>query len=64
MTAVGFGNRFTDPNMGATGDVIPDERLKEVYAVQFSLLRAMIEDKPAGGPGPGSGTHPDGDAPR
>jgi hypothetical protein len=49
VTVVGFGSRFADANMGATGDVIPDEGLKAVYAVQFALLRSMIEDKPADG---------------
>jgi hypothetical protein len=54
---VGFGNRFTDPNMGVTGDVVPDEGLKAVYAVQFSLLRAMIDDKPADAPRSDGGSH-------
>ena len=62
MTVVGFGNRFTDPNMGVTGDVVPDEGLKAVYKVQFWLLRAMIDDKPADPPRPDGDTHPDREA--
>jgi hypothetical protein len=46
VTVVGFGSRFTDPNMGVTGDVVPDGELKAVYAVQFGLLRIIIEGKP------------------
>jgi hypothetical protein len=52
VTVIGFGSRFSDPNMGAIGDVIPDEALKAVYAVQFSMLREMIENKPTGATGP------------
>ena len=44
VTVIGFGARFTDPNMGGTGDVVPDEGLKAVFAVQFSLLQAIIND--------------------
>ncbi len=58
VTVVGFGNRFSDPNMGAIGDVIPDEALKAVYAVQFSMLGAMIENKPIGAAGRDGGAGP------
>jgi hypothetical protein len=43
VTAIGFGDRFSDAHMGVTGDVVPDETLRQVYELQFSLLRAMIE---------------------
>ena len=43
VTVIGFGVRFNDLNMGVTGDVVPDERLREVYEVEFRLLRSLIE---------------------
>ncbi len=44
VTVIGFGSRFTDANMGVTGDVVPDEELKRVYGVEFALLRGIIEE--------------------
>ena len=43
VTAVGFGVRFNDLNMGVTGDVVPDEKLREVYEVEYRLLRSLVE---------------------
>jgi hypothetical protein len=43
VTALGYGVRFNDLNMGVTGDVVPDERLREVYEVEYRLLRSLIE---------------------
>jgi hypothetical protein len=44
VTVVGFGSRFTDVNMGVTGDVVPDDELKQVYGIEFGLLRGIIEN--------------------
>ena len=46
VIAIGFGERFTDPKMGVTGDIIPGPELLEVYDVQFSMLRAIIDGTP------------------
>jgi hypothetical protein len=46
VTVLGFGSRFDDTNMGVTGDVEPNDDQKKVYAVEFSLLRAIVEGKP------------------
>jgi hypothetical protein len=43
VTAIGFGVRFNDLNMGVTGDVVPDQKLREVYEVQYRLFRSLIE---------------------
>ncbi len=43
VTAIGFGNRFCDLNMGVTGDVVPDQKLRQVFECQFRLLRQIIE---------------------
>jgi hypothetical protein len=42
ITAVGFGSRFTDTNMGVTGDVIPGKDLRAVYDVQYGMLRHLL----------------------
>jgi hypothetical protein len=42
VVALGFGSRFTDRQMGVTGDVEPDEALKQVFDVEYLLLRAII----------------------
>lgn len=68
VTVIGFGARFNNDQMGVTGDVVPGPDLRKVYDVQFSLLRAIVEDRiPAvgtvpgvrrnGPPPPGSGTN-------
>jgi hypothetical protein len=43
VTAVGFGSRFNDSNMGVTGDVVPGDELQNVYGVQYGLLRWIVE---------------------
>ena len=40
---LGFGSRFSDTNMGVTGDIVPKDDMRAVYEVQFSLLRAIME---------------------
>jgi len=42
VTVVGFGSRFTDEQMGFSGDVEPDEQLRQVYELEFRLLRTLI----------------------
>ncbi len=42
VTVVGFGSRFADANMGVTGDVIPDPRLRQVYELQFQILKSVV----------------------
>ena len=67
VTVIGFGTRFNDDQMGVTGDVVPDAKLRKVFDVQFSLLRAIAEDRiptvktgprpSRNGPPAGSGTN-------
>ena len=45
VTVLGFGSRFTDAHMGVTGDVVPDKGLRQVFELEFALLRAIIEDR-------------------
>ena len=42
VTVVGFASRFTDRQMGVTGDVIPDPQLRDVYEIEFSLLKSLL----------------------
>jgi hypothetical protein len=42
VTVIGFASRFTDRQMGVTGDVVPDTQLRDVYELQFSLLRSIL----------------------
>jgi hypothetical protein len=42
VTAVGFGSRFSDANMGVTGDVEPNEELLKVYDGEYGLLRHLM----------------------
>ena len=44
VTVIGFSSRFSDANMGVTGDTIPDAAMRDVYETQFKLFRAIIED--------------------
>lgn len=39
--ALGFGRRFADTAMGITGDVIPNDEVRRVYAFEFALMRAI-----------------------
>jgi len=43
VTVLGFSSRFSDANMGVTGDLVPKDDMRAVYQVQFSLLRAIME---------------------
>jgi hypothetical protein len=45
VVALGFGSRFSDAQMGVTGDVVPDDNLRKVFDLQFALLRAIIQGK-------------------
>jgi len=47
LTVVGFGSRFTDAQMGISGDVEPDERLREVFELEYRLLRNIVGKQPA-----------------
>jgi hypothetical protein len=42
ITALGFGSLFVDSHMGVTGDVVPDAQLRNVYDLEFRLLRQII----------------------
>jgi hypothetical protein len=42
VVAIGFGSRFSDAQMGVTGDVVPEENLRKVFDLQFALLRAIL----------------------
>ncbi len=44
---VGFGTRFSDLNMGVTGDTVPDEQMRKVYDLEFNLLRWIVEGRKA-----------------
>jgi hypothetical protein len=45
VTVVGFAGRFADANMGVTGDTLPDPAMRQVYEYEFSLLKAIVEDR-------------------
>ncbi|MBM4033765.1 MAG: hypothetical protein FJ291_18560 [Planctomycetes bacterium] len=45
VVALGFGSRFSDAQMGVTGDVVPDPELRKVFDLEFALLRAIVEDR-------------------
>ena len=45
VTALGFGARFTDPNMGVTGDTMPDEDLLKTYALDYALMGWLVEGR-------------------
>ncbi|MGQ9662907.1 MAG: hypothetical protein ACUVWX_11320, partial [Kiritimatiellia bacterium] len=42
VAGVGFGARFNDENMGVTTELEPDESLRRVFDLQFSLLRWLV----------------------
>ncbi|MFC1781050.1 DUF4350 domain-containing protein [Planctomycetota bacterium] len=42
VTAIGFGSRFADAYMGVTGDVVPDEQLREVFELEFLILQKIV----------------------
>jgi hypothetical protein len=43
VTVIGFGSLFTDEKMGVTADVEPDEDLRTVFDVHFTLLKIVAE---------------------
>ena len=45
VTVIGFATRFADGHMGVTGDVVPDEQLRNVYELEYALVRAIVADK-------------------
>jgi len=50
VTVVGFGSRFTDAQMGISGDVEPDQSLLQVYELEFRLLRTLVGKQETAGP--------------
>lgn len=46
VTAIGFGAQFADPGMGVTGETIPDAAMRNLYELQFQLLRSILSDAP------------------
>jgi hypothetical protein len=53
VTVIGFGSRFADRQMGVTGDAIPDAPLRDVFELEFSLLRSLLPGtESSGSPAP------------
>jgi hypothetical protein len=46
VVVVGFGERFTDLRMGVTAHTVPSQDLKDVFELQFAILRGAIEGVP------------------
>lgn len=44
VTAIAFGAQFADLNMGVTGDTIPDVAMRNLYELEFQLLRSILSD--------------------
>ncbi|MFQ5506244.1 MAG: DUF4350 domain-containing protein, partial [Planctomycetota bacterium] len=44
VIVLGFGTRFSDANMGVTGDLVPDEALRKVFDFEYRLLEAIVDD--------------------
>lgn len=44
VTAIAFGAQFADVNMGVTGETIPDAAMRNLYELQFQLLRTILSD--------------------
>lgn len=44
VTVIGFGSRFADTYMGVTGDVIPDDELRKVFDLQFTIFKAIVSE--------------------
>jgi hypothetical protein len=42
VTVIGFGSRFADAYMGVTGDVVPDDELRKVFDLQFTILKNIV----------------------
>jgi len=43
VTVIGFGSRLADASMGVTGDTIPDDDLTKAYALDYALMRWLVE---------------------
>lgn len=52
VTVIGFSDRFSDRNMGVTGDLEPDQTMRTVYEFEFKLIRAIVEGTLPAAPGP------------
>jgi hypothetical protein len=42
VTVISFGSRFADVNMGTTGDIIPDSELRNVFELEFQILKKVV----------------------
>jgi len=42
---LGFGSRFADPNMGTTGDVVPNADLRRCSTSSSRCSGAILEDR-------------------
>jgi hypothetical protein len=38
--------RLHDLNMGVMTDLVPDEAMRQVYELEYALVRGIIEDRP------------------
>ena len=43
VTVLGFGSLFSDAAMGVTGDVVPDQQLRQVFDLEYALIRYLCE---------------------
>jgi len=48
--AVGFGSRFSDAEMGASPDIVPNPEQRKAFEFEFALLRQMVEFRLPGPP--------------
>jgi hypothetical protein len=44
VVLIGFGARFNDDHMGITTDIEPDAAMRQVYELEFRLLRHLMEE--------------------
>jgi hypothetical protein len=45
VVALGCGARFNDDNMGVTTDIEPSPALRDVFELEFRLVKAIVEDQ-------------------
>jgi hypothetical protein len=50
VTAIGFGAAFDDANLGYNWMQVPDEQMRKRYDLLYTLLRAVVEDRPVTNP--------------
>lgn len=50
VLAVGFGSRFSDAEMGASPDIVPNPDQRKAFEFQFALLRQIVESRLPGEP--------------